>query len=423
MAAQSRAGVPLPLPVDFDFVGHMTRPADIPPPSFFELDDINADNLAREKKNKASLKLTRAYLEAKNSAAGVTNEDVGEPLVPYYEYSDADKRLMIADRDVVTAVGPLPQYMILFLGAERVKIQQTRESDKDKREAECAAHEAEKTKAVRPIFGTLTLPNPHSMSSYDATNIVIPDIYHVLLHHKIYFPLHWWSDKYIRQAMDHPHTIPTRSITAEQTSALVALQQVTVVDVAKLERFFGANDLAALTPGVWKQAAKNLLDSFTKLCPPVIPGDPVLGHTHASEFAHHAQHFAKLSCHEDLEMFPVWYPVEYELRMEIFRGGLYDRSYHDTRINVAIATYQQANPSTPSFPTVAFTASAPNLKRPSPDEGGAGNSKQARTGNARGIRDQRSSTPGSREGSARTARTTIRRLPPPSLPVRPSSRS
>ncbi|KAJ7443785.1 hypothetical protein B0H11DRAFT_2250483 [Mycena galericulata] len=143
MAAQSRAGVPLPLPVDFnDFVGHMTRPADIPPPSFFELDDINADSLARERKNKASLKLTCAYLEAKNSAAGVTNEDVGEPLVSYYEYSDADKRLMVADKDVVTAVGPLPEYMIIFLGNER-----------------------------------MTLPNPHSMSSYDATNIVIPDIY------------------------------------------------------------------------------------------------------------------------------------------------------------------------------------------------------------------------------------------------------
>ncbi|KAJ7845574.1 hypothetical protein B0H13DRAFT_1908292 [Mycena leptocephala] len=382
MAARSRAGCDLPLGNDFDFDSYMARPADIPPPPSLELDDINAENCAREKKNKASRRLTRAHIEAKNDGS-LTNEDVGEPLLPFYQYKDEDLRLMVADRDVCVSVGPLPQYIILWIGTERMKTQASRESEKEKREVERAARKAERTKAVCPIFGTLTLPNPHSMSSFDATGTVIPAVYHVSLHHKVMFPLHWWADKYIKHAMDNPHTIPTRSITAEQTSALVAPQQVTVVDVAKLVAIFGSDDLAVLTPGLWKQAAKNMLDSFTLLCPAVVPGDPVLGHTHASEFAQHVLHFAKLPCHEDLEMLPVWYPVERELRMEIFRGGLYERGYHDTRINVAIATYRQANPATPTFPTIGLPVAVNNLKRSSPDEGGAGSSKQARTGNGR----------------------------------------
>ncbi|KAJ7176702.1 hypothetical protein C8R46DRAFT_1245622 [Mycena filopes] len=397
MAAISVAGVPLPLGDDFDFAAYMTRPADTSPPVSFDLEEINAENVAREKKNKASVKLTRAYSAAKAASTLAAGQDVGEPLLAFYEYTQEDRRLMVADRDVCAAVGPLPQFMILWIGTQRMNAQTARESDKDKREAERAALAAEKTKAVRPIFGTLTLQNPHAMSSYDATGIVIPSIYHLSLHHKIYFPFHWWADKYIKHATDNPHMIPTRSITAEQASALVAPQQVSVVDVAKLAETFGAEELKVLTPGLWRQAAKNMLDSFTLLCPAVVPGDPLLAHTHASEFAQHVVHFSRLPQFEDTEMLPVWYEVERELRNEIFRGGLYERSYHDTRINVAIATYRQANPETPTFTTIGLPV-VNALKRASPDDGSAGSSKQARTGNGRGGRE-RSSTPASREGS------------------------
>ncbi|KAJ7799899.1 hypothetical protein B0H13DRAFT_2501579 [Mycena leptocephala] len=132
MAAKSRAGCDLPLDNDFDFDKYMARPADISPPSSLELDDINAENCVREKKNKVSRRLTRAYIEAKNDGS-LTNEDVGEPLLPFYQYKEEDLRLMVADRDICASVGPLSQYIILWLGTERMKTQASRESEKEKR--------------------------------------------------------------------------------------------------------------------------------------------------------------------------------------------------------------------------------------------------------------------------------------------------
>ncbi|KAJ6602214.1 hypothetical protein B0H10DRAFT_2230207 [Mycena sp. CBHHK59/15] len=399
MAPVSRTGLALPLPPNFDFVGYKTRGADVLPPDTHDLADINADNVMREAGNKASIRLTLAYKAALASTASVTTEDVGYPLLPFYAYSDQQKRVLIGDKEVIAACGPLPLYMTLFIATERLNTQQAKDTDKAKSDADRALRDAEKNKALCPVFGTLVMPNPHVMSATLSTPVSIPDVWHISLANKVYLPLHWWSDRIIHQATDFPHTIATTAIPGPQTTGSAQTLPITVLHVAKNMSALHDEDISRLTPGIWRQASRNILESFKKLCPAVVPGDPVLGHTHASEYAQHVVFFANLNCFEETELFPVWYQVEHELRYEIYSGSLFDRPFYESRINIALTSYRHARTFGTSLtpPTSASSSSSSGRKRPFPDEDGLPVNK--RTGRLRDGESRRSSTPGSREGS------------------------
>jgi hypothetical protein len=288
--------------------------------------------------------------------------------------------------------------MTLFVANERLNTQQAKETDKAKLDADRVLREAEKNKALRPVFGTLVMPNPHTMSATLSTPVSIPDLWHVSLANKVYFPLHWWSDRIIRQATDFPHTIATTTIPAPQSPGSVQPPPITVVHVAKNMNTLHDEDISRLTPGIWRQASRNMLESFKQLCPPVVVGDPVLGHTYASEYAQHVIFFAKLGCFEDPELFHVWYQLEHEMRYELFSGGLYDRFFYEQRINIALTSYKLArsNGASSMAPTSTGSSSS-GRKRSLPDDDSAPTNK--RTGRVRDADNRRSSTPGSREGS------------------------
>ncbi|KAJ7207897.1 hypothetical protein GGX14DRAFT_634327 [Mycena pura] len=146
----SRCGLPLPLPADFDFTAHRKRPNDIPALPHMDLQDINAENVHRERANKVSLALTNSYAAAAASPAGVTTEDVGAPLLPYYAYSDAYKILLVGSPETVRVTGPLPVYMTILVEQERLpptrRVQYSglaQSNDKTKR-----AHEAEQNESA-----------------------------------------------------------------------------------------------------------------------------------------------------------------------------------------------------------------------------------------------------------------------------------
>jgi hypothetical protein len=84
-----------------------------------------------------------------------------------------------------------------------------------------------------------------------------------------------------------------------------------------------------------------MLSSFEVLCPSVIPGHPILSHTFASKYKQHILFFVTLNIFEETDLFHVWYPVERELRFEIFRSGLFDRTNYEMRVNVAITSHKQ----------------------------------------------------------------------------------
>ncbi|KAJ7194009.1 hypothetical protein GGX14DRAFT_587015 [Mycena pura] len=328
MALISRSGLALPLPVNFDFVAYKTRGADVLPPDTHDLADINADNVQREAGNKASIKLTFAYETALASAArpaSPLNEDVSYPLLPFFTYSDQQKHVLVGDKEVVAASGPLPLFMTLFIANERLNTQQAKDADKAKNDAD----RARRFTRCRKKQG--------SSSSF-------------------------WM---IRQATDFPHTISTTTILGPQVPGSAQTLGITVIHVAKNMNMLHDEDISRLTPGIWRQASRNMLESFKQLCPAVVPGDPVLGHTHASKYAEHVLFFANLSCFEEAELFPVWYQVEHELRYEIYSSGLFDHFYYEQRINIALTTYNMlAHSALPRHPPATLpVGSAPYKMR------------------------------------------------------------
>ncbi|KAJ7181899.1 hypothetical protein C8R46DRAFT_1027698 [Mycena filopes] len=192
MAPNSRCGLPLPLPVDFDTTAHMTRPADIPATPGFDLGDINAENLRLEKlMNKISIAYTRAFAAARASPTGINNLDVGAMLELFLAYSDADKELLVGSEAVVAATGPLPTYMTLWVAGVRIAEAQKNQKEKARRDKEKSDVIAAKT--ALPIFGTLEMVNPQVVGGTLSSVTSIPVLWHSSRFYKVYFPLRWWS--------------------------------------------------------------------------------------------------------------------------------------------------------------------------------------------------------------------------------------
>ncbi|KAJ6527842.1 hypothetical protein DFH09DRAFT_1094640 [Mycena vulgaris] len=176
-----------------------------------------------------------------------------------------EKDLLVASKEIAEATGPLPVFMTMWIAGKRVKVAKVETAEKVKGDKEWSDKEAEKSKAVRPIGGTQVMTNPRSISAASTGPVDIPDSWHVSLHHKIYLPLHFWSDKILRQARDFPFSIPLESITARQVSALITPPSIRVVNVKKATDMLGEEDVCQLTPGLWRRASINQLESFKYL--------------------------------------------------------------------------------------------------------------------------------------------------------------
>ncbi|KAJ7157115.1 hypothetical protein C8R46DRAFT_1040201 [Mycena filopes] len=394
MAPNSRCGLPLPLPVDFDTTAHMTRPADIPATPGFDLGDINAENVRLEKLNKISIAYTRAFAAARASPTGINNLDVGAMLEPFLAYSDADKELLVGSEAVVAATGPLPTYMTLWVAGVRIAEAQKNQKEKARRDKEKSDAIAAKT--ALPIFGTLEMVNPQVVGGTLSSVTSIPVLWHSSLFYKVYFPLHWWSDATLERATNYPHTFHTESITTATSSTGVATT-VRVLNVNKMLKVLGEEESAVMTPGLWRRASLNQLASFEKICKPVDPTNPASFST-AVEYGHHINHFSNLRVFEDLDLFPVWYRVELDLRYKIVNNGLYSAQVYEQQISIALSThhYSLANPiSRPSAPPFQS-----GLKRPPGDDGNAAPPKGPRFGNGARGGNNNPSTSGERPPSA-----------------------
>ncbi|KAJ7782550.1 hypothetical protein DFH07DRAFT_325715 [Mycena maculata] len=207
----SRSNLPLPLPVDFDCDAYATRPADRLAPTGMELEDKNAANVLIEASNKASIVLTRAYATARATAAGVGSLDVGLPLQGLWAYTDEEKVMLLHSPDLVTATGPLPLSLTKLIAQHRA-------TTATQREKERADKEAEKSKANQTLLGSMVFTHAHEVTPIIRQPVVIPAIFLVSLRHKVYFPLHWWTDRIIRKAAESPHMIFKEFSRAEQAA-------------------------------------------------------------------------------------------------------------------------------------------------------------------------------------------------------------
>ncbi|KAJ7312291.1 hypothetical protein DFH08DRAFT_822328 [Mycena albidolilacea] len=384
----SACGLPLPLPSTFDYAAHHKRPADTPTPDDMELLEKNRRNVRTETHNADSVSATRDYEEAIANAESVAALDVGAKLKAYYAYTEDEKRLLVGSKEVVEATGPLPVFMTSWVDAQRLVVATEEATERRKRDAD-------RVKAPRSIHGTLQMGTPHAVAPTSEATITIPDIWWRSLFYKIYFPLHWWVDEVIQQYHDHPHSIPKCDITLESST------KVQVIDFPRAEEMLGDEDSTfnLLTPGLWRQASCNLLAAYDICCTPTTEDDSELQANYNTEYKVHVHFFAHLKCIEDLKMFPVWYPVENELRNEIYNGGGFSLATWENRWMIALVAWKQANaptPFTPSRSASPFNSSSSsgvpnrNGKRTSPDDGNTAAAK----------RHKRSSTPTTGEGQS-----------------------
>nr|GAT53462.1 predicted protein [Mycena chlorophos] len=341
--ATSCTGLQLPLPGNFDFVAHLQIPAEIQPTADMDLPEINRENVQRETHNKTSMAATRAYRNAVSASRDLTGLDVGANLLPYVAYPDADIDLLVASEAVATATGPLPVFVRIQIERQRTASAKLEAEAREKREKERAEEKTEKTRASRPIIGTMQHEHPQPISSILSGKVIIPDVFLVTVFHRIHLPIHFWSEESLQNAVSQPHLVPTENITPAQASVIPTLSapgSVRVINASKAVKLLGDEDPSKLTPGLWKQCCLNLLQAFKTLCKPVVPGDPTSPtHTHATEFENHALFFSNLPYFEKLELFPIWYPVEKALRYRIFSDGLFNMQQYEMRVEVAVAPY------------------------------------------------------------------------------------
>ncbi|KAJ7900127.1 hypothetical protein B0H14DRAFT_2556345 [Mycena olivaceomarginata] len=155
----SACGLPLPLPADFDFRAYRKTPTELVAPDDMSLREKNADNCLVERANDASLRLTRAYEAAAGSPAGVGDLDVGARLQPFFSYSEEEKALLVASKDVVEASGPLPLFMTMWIAGQRVLVAKG-EAEEKKKQDELKANPAGQT-----LKGAMPAGPTHRISS------------------------------------------------------------------------------------------------------------------------------------------------------------------------------------------------------------------------------------------------------------------
>ncbi|KAJ7088448.1 hypothetical protein B0H15DRAFT_982193 [Mycena belliarum] len=326
-----------------------------------ELDAKNAKNVAAEAHNKVSIALTVAYRDARASSNGVGALDVGEILQAFVAYTSEEKLMMLHSPEFLAAVGPLPYSLTKLIAQHRAEQAVKRERERE---------EKEKAKTAS-LLGSMVYTRAHEVTPLLKQEVVIPTIFLVSLRHKVYFPLHWWSNAVLRKAAESPHMISKEFSRAEQSASYSIGERVQVVDVTKCAKLFDGEDEAKyLTPSLWRQAANNLLSAFQQLCPAVDPLKPDT-RNYSSELAAHFAWFSNLECFDS--KMDVWLPVERKMRYALLGEGLFrEETWADEIRSVLILhTHAQALASMYGASPAAAPAAYGGGKRPWADHGDA----------------------------------------------------
>ncbi|KAJ7355814.1 hypothetical protein DFH08DRAFT_933612 [Mycena albidolilacea] len=261
----SACGLPLPLATDFDFRAYRKTPAELIAPDDMSLREKNADNCLVERANDASLRLTRAYEAAAGSSAGVGDLDVGARLQPFFSYSEEEKALLVASKDVVEASGPLPLFMTMWIAGQRVLVAKGEAEEKKKRD------ESKANPAGQMLKGAMPAGPTHRISSLATSDVELPNAFLGCLVQKMPIPLHWWTNSNLRKVNDNPHWLPWKELTIEG-------KKLVIIMTDKAEKIVGDADdeFKSLTPGKWREASINFARAL-RIVSQEVPADAPAG--------------------------------------------------------------------------------------------------------------------------------------------------
>ncbi|KAJ7488006.1 hypothetical protein FB451DRAFT_1390965 [Mycena latifolia] len=320
MSLLPNAGIAAPIPDTFDFTQWMSPPAS-KDPTGRTLRIRNRHNVASEKVNEVSIDQTLNCKEDR-----VKHPDVGVPLQFFYGYTADDMTDMILSEAYCTDVGPLPAFI-------RAEVERARRKKSERTEAD----KSDKAKA-RPIKGSMVLSNPIRRVPGQRPLVSIPQIVLYSILHKLYVPLHWFSDQRLQIIEHRLHDIPTKLFLPEPTPDTPAPVKIMVLDMLKLTQdvTWGSDELSScMSPLKWQQAAMNMEAALEELCEivPEVNGVPSRD-TFVSNFKKHRLFFVNYERFE--ENYADWYRFERQERHEILRGAIFDGDYYARQVDALL---------------------------------------------------------------------------------------
>ncbi|KAJ7156730.1 hypothetical protein C8R46DRAFT_1294472 [Mycena filopes] len=263
-------------------------------------------NVSAEKFNEVSVEQT---LNCKNDK--VAYPDVGPALQAFYAYTQDDMVDMIGSNIYCGDVGPLPVFIRQQVERSRRKRAETTEADKiDK----------EKKAKGRALHGAMVLSNPIVRIAGQAATVLVSNVVLQSILHKLYVPLHWFTDTRLLFIQHRLHDLPTKVI---QPDDALNTDKVVVFDMLKMVSLSGwgsDESSACLSPLKWQQAARNLHAGLV-----ILSEDVSANPTKANfgvEFGKHLAFFLAYPKFE--ENYADWYDFEREARHEILQGFLFD---------------------------------------------------------------------------------------------------
>ncbi|KAG6846215.1 hypothetical protein H0H93_015375 [Arthromyces matolae] len=323
-AAQlANAGIPGPIPDDFDFDMHIRIPDGINQPELpFPM--RVSHNVAIEDHNNESVFQT---LTVKSTAGPrPENLDIGPPLKAPYCYTPEEFSELVESPELCASLAPLPSSLIRLITSARrdrkLVAEQARQTGKEK--------EKETTTRTK-LLGTMKMTTPVQRTFGQPKSIIIPTIYLFNLKNRMPPPLHFFQSSKIDLINHSPKDVPLKYIRPFGLDNL-SPQKVHVLDLEKMVVNWGNDDTSeCLSPLRFLEASRNLHKALNLLSPDPTDGEP----TFANEYRKHYQFFESLDDMEDT--FQYWYDFEREARYDLLLGNvLYDENRYATQVGIVL---------------------------------------------------------------------------------------
>ncbi|KAF5369201.1 hypothetical protein D9615_009969 [Tricholomella constricta] len=369
MSAQlPNAGIPGPIPDDFDFDAHMAVPDALTMPEI-ALPIRISRNVEIEAYNNDSV--FRTVNAKETPSPRPVDLDIGPPLRRLYSLSDEEFQELVNSEALCASLAPLPIALLRFIESERAISKKTAERD---RQAEREKDREGDTKTRTKLLGSMQLVDPVKRVPAQRDRISIPTTYLLCIKNKLCPPLNFFTNEHIDAVNYAPQEIHFKLLRpwADEDTT----EKVQLLDMPKMISLWGSDDASTcLSPFRFVEATGNLLAALELLCDPspsvsatmgsVTPSSAVAPSvpSYASEYKKHRDFFLQLDNFE--VTYADWYPFELKARRDILKGVLFDWDAYASEVLLRVRLGElerERRPKRASEPDSAY----PNNLAPTP---------------------------------------------------------
>ncbi|KAF5383662.1 hypothetical protein D9615_003780 [Tricholomella constricta] len=345
------AGIPGPIPEDFDFDARVAPPDALMMPEI-PLQTRVARNVEIEKFNNDSI--FRTVTAKETMVPRPEDLDIGPPLKRSYAFTDDEYQEFVDSEALCSTLSPLPVALVRYIEAERARLKKVaevgRQLDKEK--------EAE-TKMRTKLLGSMQLVDPVKRVPAQRDRVIIPTTFLLCIKNKMCPPLNFFTNEHIEVVNYSPQDIHFKLLRPWADED--ATEKVQLLDMPKMIALWGSDDSpASLTPFRFVEASDNLLAALELLCGPSSSASSTLNSgpsatplsdlSYATEYRKHRDFFVQL---DNFELtFPDWYPFEVKARRDILKGILFDWDAYASEVLLRIRLGElerEHRPHLPSF--------------------------------------------------------------------------